>query len=225
MSKRASINCLIKTKNAIINDEYTFIKPHSKYFPLQISTYIGTDKQSNDSKFLLMIFRRLCRLKPFISDRKMVKDTYSQYIHYKFTKENYQLKRSKVLPQQQCRNPDSQYLPYESIYNSLTFVLKAVSAQPEGKDKNLELARDNLMCKQILKNLLSIEFDKHTVVKQCRGVSRSVPYQSLYSNYDYLVLDKAKYNKKLSRDTFTNSVIGIFDRNLILLNEMIDTRL
>ncbi|CAI4628320.1 CFF_collapsed_G0035660.mRNA.1.CDS.1 [Saccharomyces cerevisiae] len=89
----------ITTAKAIITPDYTLIKSHSKYqLP---SRFQKLDADSPERSTVVKLFyRRFMRLKPFISNVKMVKDTYRDYVRYKFMKENYELKRYLVF------NPD-----------------------------------------------------------------------------------------------------------------------
>lgn len=224
MSKPA--NLIIRTKNAIINDHYTLLKPQQKYFPLALTQY-NPDIESDRQQYAKMVFRRLCRLKPLVSSRYMVKRTYIDYIRFKFRQEDYDIKRKRVLGESVVSDTNLQRLV--RMQNSLIFVIKAVSYITETEVQKFDLARDNTVCRQILKNILTMEYQKHYFVNKYRGASRAIPFQSFYLDYSYIKKQgltkkiEKKRSKRLKNEEETFSVIGQFDSQLILLNEMLMT--
>lgn len=199
----------IATRNALINGEYTLIKNCSRYLvPKEIADNYGS---LPDEIWIKIMYRRFMRLRPFVSCRKMVRDTYTDYLRYKFKVENYDLKRSLVI-----KEPSS-VSPREEVWNSLKFVTKAVSYLPETAAKKWDLARDNTTCRQILKNLMTMEYEKASEIsRKAKGKSKSNPYADL----------KLRFNHIRDPDSSASfRAFGEFDISLVYLNEMLRTRL
>lgn len=99
-------------------------------------------------QFLLWSYRRFIRLRPLVSRRGMVRDTYVRYVSNKYRYEPVGVRRGLILGR---RRGDDYDLPVRT-YNSLQFILQGVSG--DYKDEDVQLARN------ILKNILTIEYEK-----------------------------------------------------------------
>lgn len=199
---------VIVTQNALINGTNTLIKCSEKYFIPRIDV-------PDHSSFVRMAYRRLFRLRPFVSNRQMVRTTYKEYLRYKFKEENYETKRAlaigdmpKVVPLQ------------EEIRNSVMFVIKAVSHLPETKESKFQIARDNTTCRQILKNLLTMEYEKQSLIARYRPPTKRkdtvTPYQVFRKDFLHI----RELNKSAQYRVF-----GEFDICTVNLNETLRTRL
>ncbi|KAL3231771.1 Increased recombination centers protein 19 [Nakaseomyces bracarensis] len=215
----------ITTKNAIINSQYTFIKNKEPYRLTRAAS-----RSLDDAEFLRATFRRFMRLRPFVSNRAMVRETYTDYVHYKYRDEKYILKRSLVLDEHKPIDATEDFSRIE-ILNTLDFVFKASCFIPEGPSVKYQSARDNTMCRQILKNILTAEYEKGKNIRKL-PISPQYTFRKKlehlkYSN-DYIEETMGKINEKgkLKADSMIKQYLyGEFDRNLILLNELIKTRL
>ncbi|QLL32860.1 hypothetical protein HG536_0D03820 [Torulaspora globosa] len=199
----------ICTRNALINGNYTLIKNNSKYLvPKEIAADYGS---LSDEILMRILYRRFMRLRPFVSCRKMVRDTYTDYLRYKFKVEDYDLKRSLIFKE------SSNASVKEQVWNSLTFVTKAVTYLPETAVVKWDLARDNTTCRQILKNILTMEYQKASEIGQAaKRKSKSNPYSDL----------KLRFNHIRNCDSSASfRAFGEFDISLLYLNEMLRTRL
>lgn len=77
------------------------------------------------------------------------------------------------------------------------------------------MARDNTVCRQVLKNILTMEFEKDSEIAKNRKGSKN-------SYLDY----KVEYNHiKNTNANPTFKLLGEFDICLMHLNEMLQTRL
>lgn len=198
----------IITKNAVVNGAYTLIKSHEKYLLTQEADRVDLPS------FIRIAYRSLFRLQPFISNRKMVRNTFGEYLRYKFKKENYEAKRSIVLgdtPKASLR---------EEIHKSVMFVVKAVSYLPEDREFKLEIARDNTTCRQILKNILTMEYEKQSLIERYRPPTKRKdaigPHQIYRRDFTHM----QQLNKSAEFRVF-----GEFDICTIFLNEILHTRL
>lgn len=196
----------IVTRNAIINGAFSLIKKNAKYL---LSEEFLKDGSTDENTLIRTTYRRFFRLRQFISNRKMVRDTYTDYIRYKFKLENYPLKRSLIF------NVANDVSLRDELWNSLIFVTKATCYLPENKDQKWNLARDNTMCRQILKNILTMEFGKQSLIINNRN-RKSNPYKDYRLTFDHI-----RYPHK----TPNFKVIEEFDRCILYLNEMLHTRL
>ncbi|CAI4639054.1 ALI_HP2_G0034010.mRNA.1.CDS.1 [Saccharomyces cerevisiae] len=223
----------ITTAKATITPDYTLIKSHSKYqLP---SRFQKLDADSPERSTVVKLFyRRFMRLKPFISNVKMVKDTYRDYVRYKFMKENYELKRYLVF------NPDGlrskinlellsntkcceRILPVTEMQRTLEFVLKSCSYLPETKVQKWDIARDNTYCRQILKNLLTMQYEKYRSI-----LHRGIGHDELDVKFSHLKTTSSpltKLNKTEKKKIPLFKVFSDFDTTLIYLNETLGTRL
>ncbi|EDO14966.1 hypothetical protein Kpol_388p10 [Vanderwaltozyma polyspora DSM 70294] len=197
----------ILTKNAVITSKYTLLKNHSKYYMPNHNL-----KDIDEDTVVKMYYRRFIRLRPLISRTRMVKETYTSYIRYKFKIENYQLKRKLVTGIEEQRP----LIP--TLQKSLEFIIKSVSFIPETKTIKFKIARDNTICRQVLKNLLTVEYQKENFIeKRSKG---SELYQLLRVDFNHLV--NSNNNLKFTSQL---KVFNDFDMCLILMNETIGTRL
>lgn len=196
----------IVTKNAIINGALSLIKKNSKYL---LSEEFIKDASIDETTLIRTTYRRFFRLRPFISNRQMVRNTYTDYIRYKFKLENYALKRSLII------NVASEVSLRDELWNSLIFVTKATCYLPENEEQKWNIARDNTMCRQILKNILTMEFGKQSLIVNNRN-RKSNPYKDYRLKFDHI-----RYPHK----TPHFKVVEEFDRCIIYLNEMLHTRL
>ncbi|GAV50724.1 hypothetical protein ZYGR_0Z01470 [Zygosaccharomyces rouxii] len=197
----------ILTRNAVINSTHTLIKCREKYL-------LPSLEVSDLPSFVRMAYRRLFRLQSFISNRKMVRDTYGEYLRYKFKKENYDTKRSIVVG-------DTPKAPLrEEIRNSVMFVVKAVSHLPETKDSKFAIARDNTTCRQVLKNLLTIEYEKQSLIARYRPPTKRRDMVGPYQIYRKDFTHMQELNKSAQWRVF-----GEFDICTVYLNEILQTRL
>ena len=89
------------------------------------------------------------RLKPFISRRAMIKDTYVEYLRYKFKYEDYPLKRALVMGYKSSYNNNNNL---KITVNTLAFFVRAYCQIGKTEDTN------GLMARRIIKNLLSVQF-------------------------------------------------------------------
>ncbi|KAH3901588.1 Irc19p SCDLUD_001351 [Saccharomycodes ludwigii] len=179
---------------------------------------------------LRIYYRRFIRLKPFISKRKMIKTGYVDYIKFKFKYENYDLKRKYVLPQ--VKHPTlTPKLFLERLTNSYSFIYKTcVYLDPlrTVKDGEHSMLKDNLYCKRVLKNILTTEFMKNSLIKK----SPSEFYPIFRKHFNYLqqdngITENSTDKKKLQeiKKSLKYTNIAEFDFCLILLNEQLNTML
>ncbi|EJT41889.1 IRC19-like protein [Saccharomyces kudriavzevii IFO 1802] len=224
----------ITTAKAIINSEYTLIKSHSKY---KLPTYfksLDANPSWGRTPVVKMFYRRFMRLKPFVSNVKMVEDTYRDYLRYKFTKENYELKRYLVFNPDGLRsktkldllnnaNCSEMVLPVKEMQETLKFVLKSCSYLPETKDLKWDIARDNTYCRQILKNVLTMRYEKYR-----SALYRGVGHDELDIKFSHLKATSnplAKLSKNDKKKVPLFKVFSDFDTTLVYLNETLGTRL
>ncbi|CAD6634899.1 XXYS1_4_G0038540.mRNA.1.CDS.1 [Saccharomyces cerevisiae] len=223
----------ITTAKAIITPDYTLIKAHSKYqLP---SCFRKLDADSPERTTVVKLFyRRFMRLKPFISNVKMVKDTYRDYVRYKFMKENYELKRYLVFNPDDLRSKiklellsntkcHERILPVTEMQRTLEFVLKSCSYLPETKVQKWDIARDNTYCRQILKNLLTMQYEKYRSI-----LHRGIGHDELDVKFSHLKTTSSpltKLNKTEKKKIPLFKVFSDFDTTLIYLNETLGTRL
>ncbi|CCE63516.1 hypothetical protein TPHA_0F00290 [Tetrapisispora phaffii CBS 4417] len=219
----------IVTNNAITTAEHSLYLNPAKYLvPPELRLCVF----AHDNGFLCKVYyRRFMRLKPFISNRAMVRDTYKEYIRYKFKQEKYARKRLLVLGNDHDKltfltndvNDNSHLL--SRIHNTLTFIVKATShISPEIEDVE-GLTVDNSYCRKILKNLLTIEYEKQSKISHSKDPSEM--YDELRISFNYLQGDAdSRVNNKSKSKMYSNSaVFREYDIFLVLLNETIGTML
>lgn len=188
---------LFRTGKSIITQKYSLFLNTSRYIP-----HIDQLQCLNDKQYIKVIYRRFFRLKPFISQRLMVRETYRNYIRYKFRKEDYAFKRTLVI------NSPVNISERDQMINTLTFVLKAVSFM-EGE--NCPEMVDNLFCRKILKNILTLEYYKERLEWRSPG-----NLAEIRKNFKYLSSKEPELK--------WTSLMHV-DRLLIYLNETLGTRL
>lgn len=186
---------VVEGNKSIVTGTKTLIKASSSFI---LST--GEVETLSHEALVRSYYRRFFRLRPFISSRKMVRDTYTEYLRYKFRAENYELKRTKFLKENELQS----YGHDETMKKSLEFVLKGVSTKALGTE---DLSVDQSICRKILKNLLTVEYHKE------RLMNRSPKYYQFY-------------RKEFSQLTDEKNVsLKHFEENMIRLNETLGTRL
>ncbi|CCF60635.1 hypothetical protein KAFR_0L00280 [Kazachstania africana CBS 2517] len=197
----------IRTANAIITDSYALIKSTERFFLPQTMIVNG-----GTSKFLRASYRRFMRLAPFVSQRAMVRSTYVDYIRYKYKIEDYDMKRRLVLGDTALpRAPLRQ-----QILNTLNFIITAVSYTEKPKDKVQKT--DIILARKILKNLLTMEYEKMKKNK----VSDGKDYINFKLKFNHLTPGSQKIKPiSLAR----NKVIKDFDSCIVYLNETVGLRL
>lgn len=162
----------IETARAIIRSDVQLLKCHQKFMiPKAIcepseNTYYDVDEKC----FLRMTYRRFMRLRPLVSQRAMVRDTYANYIRCKYRYEPLYLKSQLIL----CKDTNatsSVDMKYDTkdtdkfnlrlkIYTTLQFILQAVTFEECNVSKEDNYSKDILLAKQILKNILTVEYEK-----------------------------------------------------------------
>ncbi|SCW01096.1 LAFE_0D04984g1_1 [Lachancea fermentati] len=198
------------TENAIINSRHTLILNHQKFLlPVNfINEYPRKD-------VLKMSYRRFMRLKPFISQRLMVRNTYTEYLRYKYKRENYLEKRMAT----GIATGDLQSCDLKQVVNSLRFVLKAVTHHELSTTKKPGHHHENDICRRILKNILTMEYEKQRLIHK----DPAIYYQLFRKTYEYL--QPFKNGDKVNPIFLKLFSIREFDRCLVCLNETLDTRL
>ncbi|SMN22949.1 similar to Saccharomyces cerevisiae YLL033W IRC19 Putative protein of unknown function [Maudiozyma saulgeensis] len=196
------MSAIIETKSAISTGNRLFIKNIARFLLPHPDL-----NACNDIQYILIHYRRFVRLKKFISQRQMIQNTYIDYIKYKFKYENYEKRRSLVLG----KDADSQIDWKTQIAQTYNFIMTAVS-HVEGQTTDID--RDILMSKQILKNILTLEYFK---IENNEKVSNS-------DFYDYRVRFKQLEDNEDQRQT-RDIDFGEFDKIVMYLNETIGTRL
>lgn len=203
----------IETVNALINDNYALIR--------NVAKYMLNDKGLTNAEFLRASYRRFIRLRPFVSNRSMVKDTYTDYIRYKYRYEDYPKRMAMIGVQ--CDNQ----LNRSQVKNSLSFVAKACSFIDESKGTKFEVARDNTMCRQILKNLLTVHYEKTSHTNEKRTPLRHIFQYSFEHMKDInKSTNSQSYSKPASpKSSLILDLYGEFDRDILLLNNLLNMRL
>ncbi|CCD24801.1 Irc19p NDAI_0D04880 [Naumovozyma dairenensis CBS 421] len=252
----------IVTKNAITNSIYSLIRDKTKYLlwtdVKQIINTYNNEKTKDKVKrdILKRLYRRFIRVNVFVSNTKMVKDTYKDYVRYKFIKEDYHLKESIISSLDNPKSIASDSIPseIETIVKSFEFVIKAISYIPEDSSKGCtyDIARDNTICRQILKNILTIEHEKmkqlipQSIPWNDEKIRVSTPYLDYRIQFNHLkkvmkyrnnndkgitTNDDTKKKSEKKKSAITNKLdlqlqaIGEFDKCLIYLNKSLGTRL
>lgn len=186
---------VVQGNKSIVTGTKTLIKASSSFILSKAEV-----ETLSHNELVRSYYRRFFRLRPFVSNRKMVKDTYTEYLRYKFRVENYELKRTKFLKENELQS----YGHDESMKKSLEFVLKGVSTKSLDSEG---LSDDQNICRKILKNLLTVEYHKE------RLMSRSAKYYQFY-------------RKEFSQLTDEENIsLKHFEENMIRLNETLGTRL
>lgn len=196
------MSTVIETKKALINSNQILIKCVSNYLvPYNFS------RSANDTQLIFSYYRRLMRLRRYVSKRQMIQNTYVGYVKYKFKYEDYEKRRKLVLPESKQLNVDWP----QRLHNTYHFILHAASYVEPG-DSTLE--QDILMSRQILKNILTNEYSK--IEKDDKpGSTDFLDYRIAFKQHD--PEETSKNVKSLA--------IGEFDKNVIYLNETLGTQL
>lgn len=213
------MSLFIETARAIIKDDIQVVK-HIKKYTLPKSI-LDPNNIINHETYIKMTYRRFMRLKPLISKREMVRDTYSSYIRCKYRYEPVGLKMSLI-----CANEPSVSRSElrQQIYNSLQFILQAVTYN-EAKLSN-SIKGNITVAKQILKNLLTVEYEKLKDDSEKKWQYRGNKFTNsnvIDFNIEY---NHLKSSSKLSKEKENKyAAIRSFDECLIYLNKTLNTNL
>ncbi|CAB4255575.1 Irc19p KABA2_06S08690 [Maudiozyma barnettii] len=196
------MSAIIETKNAISTGNRLFIKNIGKFLLPQTDLNICNDKQ-----YILIHYRRLVRLKPFISQRQMIQNTYIGYLKYKFKYEDFEKRRSLVLGKE-----TSNHISWKTeLLQTYNFIMTAVS---HVENQSINADRDIIMAKQILKNILTLEYFK---IENNERIGHT-------DFYDYRVQFK-QLNGSGNQQDDKGVDFGEFDKVVMYLNETLGTRL
>lgn len=232
---------IIETAGAIVNQNFTLIKNHGKYLVADtvLSRYLQDRK--HDTEFVKLLYRRFVRLAPFVSNLRVGRETYIDYVKYKFKYEDYELKRKLVLGEgSYCDSCDHWKL---ETLNTLKFIIRAVSYVEGGsKTKSKRVANESRIARIILRNLLTVEHDK--INGHVSPSSRDTAFYEYRIAFDHLKTggipisslkrgENSRENgtkgnmmkKKKGADFVRYKAISSFDRCIVYLNESLNTRL
>ncbi|KAG0667698.1 sporulation protein [Maudiozyma exigua] len=198
------MSAIIETKNAISTGTRVLVKNIDKYIVSENCT-----KGFTNQTLITFYYRRFTRLKSYISQRQMIRDTYMNYIKYKFKYEDYEKKRHLILGDKITSN---QLNLKEQLSRTYNFLFTAVSYIE--KD-NASTNKDILMAKQIFKNILTVEYFK---TENNEKVNNDDYYQYRMA---FRQLGKKHTNSGNNKDIS----IGEFDKLVTYLNETLGTRL
>ncbi|ODV98050.1 hypothetical protein PACTADRAFT_47873 [Pachysolen tannophilus NRRL Y-2460] len=134
-------NSTIFTNKQVLNKSKVFLNIKR----LNKDKYLENFKNKDQ---LLILYRYFVRFKPFITTREDIKNTYSNYVRFKFKYSDYNSKRSTVLNTAGADLLTHKQL-IERIINTLIFVNNGLV---DSKDINIEY--------KILKNLLNTEHSR-----------------------------------------------------------------
>lgn len=199
------MSVIIETKNAISTGSRVLVKNIDRLIVSKNSTTNCTDHA-----FITFYYRRFVRLRPFISQRQMIRDTYMNYIKYKFKYEDYEGKRCLALGESMTRQRINLKEQLGRTYN---FLFTAVSHIEED---NATLNKDILMAKQIFKNILTVEYFK-TESNEKAGNDDYYQYRVVFRQ----LRESNTFNDNNNKDI----PIGEFDKVVTYLNETLGTRL
>ncbi|SCU96075.1 LAMI_0F05116g1_1 [Lachancea mirantina] len=202
----------ITTKKAIITSEYTLVTQHGKYFPPQ--NLLNEYPQKDVTRIL---YRRFVRLKPFVSRRQMVRDTYVGYIRYKFRNEDYEKRRIASGLKFAEKSENLSQLSQRALA-TLEFVLKAIS-HVKKSDLDTSHGVEISMCRKILKNLLTIEHDKRLLIQHNPKFFYPVLRQEFSYFGNHALVKKPLHVVARLRD------LREYDACLLKLNETLGTML
>lgn len=212
---------VIETAKAIIRNDVQIMKFGSQFTLPR--TILDPNQTTVDHKtFIKMTYRRFIRLKPLVSRRAMVRDTYLGYIRCKYRYEPLGLKKKLICPKHTLE--DSGFELRQQIYNSLQFILQSVTF-----DENIpsKLIREDIkLSRQIVKNLLTVEYEKLKDDAQNKWNYKKGIMQNT-NIIDYNVeCNHLKPNDKLKRDKEVKyAAIKSFDECLVYLNKTLKTLL
>ncbi|SCU93449.1 LADA_0G03158g1_1 [Lachancea dasiensis] len=202
-----NVGLTITTKNAIITSQKTLLLKHAKFFPPH-----NMINECAHDEVIRMCYRRFMRIKPLVSQRQMIQTTYVQYLRYKFRTEDYEEK----LKASGITLPKTSFDDSSQVYRSLLFCLKAVSTVKKGfsgeKDASAEIRR----ARNILKNILTVEFEKSALIAKNSGQNFTV----LRKSFSYL-----RPSVENAANVSQFAPLRDFDRCLLALNITLGTRL
>lgn len=209
----------IETAKAIIKDDVQILK-HIKKYTLPKSNLDPTST-INHATYVKMTYRRFVRLRPLVSKREMVRETYSSYIRCKYKYEPVGLKMSLVCPGEPSL---SQIELREQIYNSLQFILRAVTYNdPMFSDV---IKADITFAKQILKNVLTVEYEKLKDDSEKKWQYKENKFANsnvIDFNIEYNHLNTSSKLSKEKENKY--AAIRSFDECLMYLNKTLNTNL
>lgn len=198
------MSAVIETKNAISTGTRVLVKNIDKFIVSDKCT-----KDFTDHALITFYYRRFTRLRPYISQRQMIRDTYMNYIKYKFKYEDYEKKRHLILGDKITSN---QLNLKEQLSRTYNFLFTAVS---HIEKDNVSINKDILMAKQIFKNILTVEYFK---TENNEKVNNDDYYQ-------YRMAFRQLGKKNTNNDNNKDTSIGEFDKVVTYLNETLGTRL
>ncbi|CEP60555.1 Irc19p LALA0_S01e13608g [Lachancea lanzarotensis] len=204
MSLRGST---VTTRNAIVTSEKALLLNHSRYLP---PANLVNEYPERDA--LRMCYRRFIRLTPLVSQRQMVRTTYVQYLRYKFRSEDYARKVSASA----VSLPPHKRSILDEVEKSLLFCTKAVSDVKKRVIDEEKTSRDIRTAKSILKNVLTVEFEKMELISKDPAQN----HELFRKSFSYLSPSSSSSALDLRFSSFKH-----FDECLILLNEKLGTRL
>ena len=237
---------IIETAGAIVNQNFTLIKNHAKYLVPDTALSRYLQSKGHDTEFLKLLYRRFIRLAPFVSNLRVARETYIDYVKYKFKYEDYELKRrlvlgegSRIRPVAGCGSCD--HWKFEAL-NTLDFIIRAVSyVEGEGRNRNRREADESRIARLILRNLLTVEYDKFN--GQVSPSSRDTAFYEYRIALDHFKVGgipisslkrgenstgngtKERKTKKKVTDFVRYKAISSFARCMVYLNESLNTRL
>lgn len=208
---------VIETSKAIIKDNVQILK-HIEKFTLPRSI-LDSNSTIEYGTFIKVTYRRFMRLQPLVSRRVMVRDTYTNYIRCKYRYEPVGLKRSLTLDESSISQSELK----EQIYNSLQFIVQAVTYSEN--ISSVTLRRDITLARQILKNLLTVEYEKLKGDSEKKWqYKENQPTNSNVIDFNIEFNHLKPFNSKLPKDKENKFVaIRSFDECLIYLNKTLKT--
>lgn len=223
----------IETARAIIKNDIQLLKCSQK-FMIPKSICDLNEKNNNNidhNGFLRMSYRRFMRLRPLVSQRAMVRDTYVNYIRCKYRYEPPYLKSEFVLPEntkvRPLLNDDDKFQLRQKIYTSLQFILQAVTLEEISSDRQENNSKDILLAKQILKNILTVEYEKlkGDSERKWQYKKNNNPNNSGIIDYNIEFNHLKKWPRLNKEKENKYAAIKAFDECLVYLNKTLNTML
>lgn len=200
---RLQMSRVIETKNAIATGNSLLVKGVHKFL---LPRAILND--NSDRELVLLLYRRFMRLKGFVSQRQMIQTTYVNYVKYKFKYEDYDKKRSLVMKEPPMLTHDWKVQAFRT-YNLIALAISHV------ENNTIEQKQDIVVAKQILKNILTMEYFK-------------VERNEKEGNTDYHD-HRIAFTQLTGENTHPKNAklatIAEFEKVLIMLNETLGIRL
>lgn len=229
----------IETARAIIGSNIQLLKCNKKFtIPKSICELNESNNYDVEEKsFLRMTYRRFMRLRPLISQRAMVRDTYVNYIRCKYRYEPLYLKSLLVFsePAGATSSLDIMHDTNETdkcnlrlkIYASLQFVLQALSLEESSISAQENHTKDILLAKQIFKNILTAEYEKLKADSERKWQYRKNSNLINSDIIDYNIeCNHLRKFTKLNREKENKyAAIKAFDECLTYLNKTLNTLL